>query len=74
MVAGALFGLWASRSTSARRLKGIGPLLAPDTSTLLAWSDGLVSQQTLDLLSEPQSQQLVLRFNPIERGAVLEAP
>jgi outer membrane lipoprotein SlyB len=28
-VAGALFGLWAGRAVSARRLKSVGPLLAP---------------------------------------------
>ncbi|MGZ5342062.1 MAG: hypothetical protein ACXWEK_03360, partial [Solirubrobacterales bacterium] len=72
LFAGALYGLWAGRSVSARRLKGIGPLMAPGTSMLLAWAEGSVSQQTIDTLTGPQSQRLVLRFNPIERGAVLE--
>jgi hypothetical protein len=71
--AGALYGLWAGRSVSARRLKGIGPLLAPGTSMLLAWAEGPVSQHTIDTLTAPQSQRLVLRFNQVERGAVLEA-
>jgi hypothetical protein len=73
LFAGALYGLWAGRSISARRLTAIGPLLAPRTSVLLAWADGPVSQHTIDTLTTPQSQRLVLRFNPIERGAVLEA-
>lgn len=73
LFAGALYGLWAGRSVSARRLKGIGPLLAPRTSMLLAWAEGSVSQQTIETLTAPQSQRLVLHLNPIERGAVLEA-
>jgi hypothetical protein len=73
LVAGALYGLWAGRAISARRLKGIGPLLAPGTSTLLAWAEGPVSQDTIDTLTAPGSQRLVLRFNPIEGGAVLDS-
>jgi hypothetical protein len=34
--AGFLFGLWVGRSISARRLKRVGPLLAANTSLLLA--------------------------------------
>lgn len=71
--AGALYGLWAGRSVSARRLKGIAPLMAPGTSMLLAWAEGPVSQHTIQTLTAPQSQRLVLRFNQVERGAVLEA-
>jgi len=70
---GALYGLWAGRTISARRLKGIGPLLARDTSVLLAWADGPVSQETIDTLSAGNAQRLVLRFNPVASGAVLEA-
>ena len=32
LFAGALYGLWAGRAVSARRLKGVGPLLPPDSS------------------------------------------
>lgn len=71
--AGALYGLWVGRSISARRLKGIGPLLTPGTSLLLAWADGPVSQRTSDILTVSQAQHLVLHFNSVERGAVLEA-
>ena len=73
LVAGALYGLWAGRSISAHRLKGIGSILAPGTSAVLAWSDGPLRQDALEALSRPGSQRLVLRFNPVERGAVLEA-
>lgn len=70
--AGALYGFFAGRSTSARRLKGIGPLLAPGTSMLLAWGNG-DDQPMIETLTAPQSQQLVLRFNAVERGALIEA-
>jgi membrane associated rhomboid family serine protease len=73
LFAGALYGLWAGRSTSARRLKGIGPVLAPGTSAVLAWSEGPVRGDALDALTRQGSQQLVLRFNPVDGGAVLEA-
>ena len=72
LVAGALYGLWAGRAVSARRLKGIGPLLAPDTSTMLAWANGDITPQTVTELAAPDAQSLILRFNPAGRGAVLE--
>ena len=70
--AGSLYGLWVGRSISARRLKGVGPLLAPGTSLLLAWTDG-EDEHAIEALRAPQSQQLVLRFNAVERGALIEA-
>jgi hypothetical protein len=73
LVAGALYGLWAGRSISARRLRGIGPLLLPGTSALLAWSNGPASSAVLEAFQEPGSSGLVLGFNPVEGGAVLEA-
>lgn len=73
LVAGALYGLWAGRSISARRLKGIGPILAPGTSTVLAWVEGALHEGDLEPLSQPGSQRVVLLFNPVEDGAVLEA-
>jgi uncharacterized membrane protein len=73
LVAGALYGLWAGRSISARRLKGIGPILSPGTSSLLAWADGAVSEETLGGLGRPEAQRLVLSFDPVPGGAVLEA-
>jgi uncharacterized membrane protein len=72
-VAGALYGLWAGRSISARRLKGIGPILSPGTSSLLAWVEGAVRQQALDELGRPEARRLVLSFDPVPGGAVLEA-
>jgi uncharacterized membrane protein len=74
LVAGALYGLWAGRSISARRLKGVGPLLGNGTSALLAWADGPVRERALDALNGPQASQLVLSFNPLPGGAVIEAP
>ena len=73
LAAGALYGLWAGRAVSARRLKSLGPFVAPGTSMLVAWADGPLRQDTLGTLTAPGSQQLILRFNPVEGGAVLEA-
>jgi hypothetical protein len=73
LVAGALYGLWAGRAVSARRLKGLSGLLTPGSSILVAWADGPVSTDTISALTAPGSQRLILRFNAIEGGAVLEA-
>jgi uncharacterized membrane protein len=73
LVAGALYGLWAGRAVSARRLKGLQGLLRPGTSLLVAWSVGAVPKKAVDELVEPGAQRLVLRFNPVPGGAVLEA-
>ena len=73
LVAGTLYGLWAGRSISARRLEGIGSILAVGTSALLAWSEGDVPEDALGALAKPGARRLVLRFNPVESGAVLEA-
>ena len=72
-VAGALYGLWAGRSISARRLKGVGALLANGTSAVLAWADGSVRPEARTALTAPGAKELVLRFNPVEGGALLEA-
>ena len=73
LVAGALYGLWAGRSISARRLEGIGPILAPGTSTVLAWGEGALHDADLEPLAGPGAEHFVLLFNPVEDGAVLEA-
>ena len=73
LVAGALYGLWAGRAVSARRLKGLGGLLVPGSSLLVAWADGPVRQDSVGTLAAPGSQRLILRFNTVEGGAVLEA-
>ncbi|HWC44332.1 MAG TPA: hypothetical protein VHK02_20300 [Actinomycetota bacterium] len=73
LVAGALYGLWAGRAVSARRLKGLGGLLVPGSSLLVAWADGPVRQDSVGTLNAPGSQRLILRFNTVEGGAVLEA-
>jgi uncharacterized membrane protein len=71
--AGALYGLWAGRAISARRLKGLSPLLPPDTSAMIAWVEGAVSPQAMSELRTPDGDSLALRFNPAGRGVVLEA-
>ena len=72
VVAGALYGLWAGRGVSARRLKGLGPFVPPDTSLVVAWADGSLSRETIERWAAPGSQRLILRFNPVGDGAVLE--
>jgi uncharacterized membrane protein len=71
--AGSLYGLWAGRAISARRLKGVSPLLPPDTSAMIAWANGPVTEQTMSELSAPDTKSLVLRFNSAGHGIVLEA-
>jgi hypothetical protein len=71
--AGALYGLWAGRAVSARRLKSVGSLVPPGTSMLVAWADGPLRQDTIGTLTAPGSQQLILRFHPVDGGALLEA-
>ena len=73
LAAGALYGLWAGRSISARRLEGIGSILSPNTSSLLAWADGDVRESDLDGLDRPDAERLVLSFDPVPGGALLEA-
>ena len=73
LLAGALYGLWAGRAVSARRLRTLGPLLPPDTSMVLAWAEGALPQTALAPWSAPGSQQLTLRFNRVPDGAVLDA-
>jgi hypothetical protein len=72
LAAGSLYGLWAGRGVSARRLKGLRPLLSPHTSLLLAWADESVTQETMTRLSTPDMDRLILGFNPVKHGAVLE--
>ncbi len=72
LAAGALYGLWAGRAVSARRLRGVRPLLPPGTSTVLAWSEEGLTSQVIDSWSEPGSQRLIVRFNPVSDGALLE--
>ncbi len=70
--AGALFGLWAGRAVSAGRLMGIGPLLPPASSLILAWADGAATERTVGALSTPDAKTLALRFNAVPGGAILE--
>ena len=53
--------------------QGKGDPVAPGISMLAAWADGPVRQDTVGTLTAPGSQQLILRFNPVEGGAALEA-
>ena len=73
LFAGALYGLWAGRGVSARRLKGVGPLLPPDSSAILAWADGAVPESALKTVTAPDMDRLDLRFSAVSSGAILEA-
>lgn len=72
LVAGALYGLWAGRGISARRIKALGTLLPPDTSMVVAWAEGAVTGEAITPWSRPATGQLILKFNPVPAGALLE--
>ena len=40
LVAGMLYGQWAGQAVSAGRVTGMRGLLVPDSSMLLAWTEG----------------------------------
>jgi hypothetical protein len=56
---------------SARRLKGLGSFVPPGTSLVVAWAEGPLRQETIQRWAAPGAQRLILRFNPVGRGAVL---
>jgi len=77
LIAGILYGLWVGQAMSGGRLKGIAPLLPPDTSLVLAWGEGAknISEgatETITALTTNDSQRLILRFNPVGHGALLQ--
>jgi hypothetical protein len=41
---------------------------------LLAWAGGPVTPDTIEMLVTANAKRLVLLFNPVVGGAVLEAP
>ena len=71
LVAGTLYALWAGRSISARRMKSLRPLLPPDTSIALCWAEGPLGHDRITEWSTPATDQLVMRFNSMDGGAVL---
>jgi uncharacterized membrane protein len=72
LAAGALYGLWAGRAVSARRLRGLAPLLPQGSSTLVAWSEENLTDETVERWSQPGADWLILRFNQVSDGALLE--
>ena len=72
LFAGALYGMWAGRGVSARRLKGLGTFVPPDSSLVVAWAEGPVSPETVEQWAPNGTQRLILRFNTVGGGAVLE--
>jgi hypothetical protein len=73
LIAGALYGLWAGRAVSARRIKRLRRLLPAGRSMLVAWADDQALQAHVDALTTRGSERLILRFDPVPGGAVLEA-
>jgi hypothetical protein len=73
LFAGALYGLWAGRAVSARRLESARRLLSAGTSMVVAWSEQPITGAVLTPYVTTGSRHVVLRFNSIEGGVVLEA-
>jgi hypothetical protein len=73
LVAGALYGLWAGRAVSARRIKRLRGVLPAGRSILVGWADESARQTDVDAYTTEGSQRLIVRFNPVTGGAVLEA-
>ena len=73
LFAGALYGLWAGRAVTGRQLQSAARLLKPGTSLVVAWSDQSITDTVLVPYVTPDTQHLVLNFNSIEGGVVLEA-
>jgi hypothetical protein len=71
LVAGALYGLWAGRAASARRIKGLRPLLPEATSTAVVWIAGASTDSVAKPISDA-SRHVSLYFHPTARGAVLQ--
>ena len=71
LLAGTLYGLWAGRAVSGRRLKRLGPLLLPDSSLILGWAEGNPSEKLPGDLSAPRAQSLTLRFKLTDNGPVI---
>jgi uncharacterized membrane protein len=72
VIAGALYGMWAGRGLSARRLKRLDTFVPPATSLVVAWAEGSPDPETIQRWTGPGSQRLTLRFTPAGHGAVLE--
>jgi uncharacterized membrane protein len=74
IVAGALFGLWTSRSVSVRRLKGIGPLVPPGSSVVVGWAASSVPAAAAGGWLAAGAQRLLVRFVAGEHGPILDVP
>jgi uncharacterized membrane protein len=72
LAAGALYGLWAGRATSARRVAALHSLLPPGTSTVVVWSSGALPAEAVDR-TRAASHRVALHFHPSEGRPVLQA-
>jgi hypothetical protein len=73
LVAGALYGLWVGRATSARRIRGLRVLLPPDSAAALAWLAAGGGLAELAPETRASSAHLALDFRLAGEGAVLQA-
>lgn len=71
--AGGLYGLFAGRAVSARRLEAVGPLLPPNSSMIVAWAPGTPAPGAVDPWSVGGSEELVLEFVGSPPGVALRA-
>ena len=60
--AGSLYGLFAGRAISARRLAAVGPLLPPNSSMIVAWASGTRGPDAIDPWTVAGTEELVLEF------------
>lgn len=71
--AGALYGSWAGRAVSARRLRGVDTVLTNDSSTLLAWGETPLRTNTAAVLApSATTRRRIVSFAPTHNGATLE--
>jgi hypothetical protein len=73
LAAGALYGLWVGRATSARRIRGLHALLPPDSATALVWLAGGGGAAEIAHETRASSAHVALDFRPSGDGAVLQA-
>jgi uncharacterized membrane protein len=74
VVAGALFGLTTGRRASARRLRGIGPLVPPSSSLAVGWAGSSVPLAATGDWLASGSQRLMVQYVASQDGLVQDVP
>ena len=65
-------GTFSARRPGTYRVIGRSRIHRPDTSLVVGWAEGSLSQEMIERWAANGSQRLILRFNPVRHGAVLE--